>query len=354
MTKLRPGFLWLAGVRDLQWRRRRFVIAVFGTALVLSLTLMMQGYQATFGVEVNKTVKLIDADGYVVPAGRAGPFLGGTPMPLDVATAVQTSPGVRAASPLIMVPQVTDQKKLADVFLIAAGDGELGRPEPTKGHLYRAPRDAVIDTSSGLGVGDRFAIGGEQFRVSGTVSGETYSGGRPTVYISLRDAQDLLFAGQPLVTSVAVKGTPASLPDGVEFQTAAVAANDLKRPMASQVKSITMFNAMLWVVAIALVGSVIYLSALERVGDFAVFKATGTSTLDLLGALVLQAVVLSVSASILAIGLAHILAPMFPAPPILRTGPQLMLPFIGLAIGAVASIAALRRAVSVDPALAFG
>ena len=41
---MRPGFLWLAGFRDLQWRRRRFVIAVLGSSLVFALTLMLAGF----------------------------------------------------------------------------------------------------------------------------------------------------------------------------------------------------------------------------------------------------------------------------------------------------------------------
>src|SRR5256885_15053878 len=103
---MRLGFVWLAGIRDLQWRRRRFVIAVLGTALVMSLTLLLTGYQATFDVEINHTVQLIHADGYLVQEGRPGPFLGGTPIPLDLALQAAKIEGVTEASPLIMAPQV--------------------------------------------------------------------------------------------------------------------------------------------------------------------------------------------------------------------------------------------------------
>ena len=107
-------------------------------------------------------------------------------------------------------------------------------------------------------------------------------------------------------------------------------------------------------VAAAIVGSVVYLSALERVGDFAVFKATGTATSDLLGALVVQAVLLSIGASILSIGVAYLLAPQFPVTVLLPARVQATVPVVGLVIGIIASGAALRRAVTVDPALAFG
>ena len=351
---MRPGFVWLAGIRDLQWRRRRFVIAVLGTALVMSLTLLLTGYQATFDVEIAHTVKLIDADGYLVQKGRPGPFLGGTPISLALAQQVGALPGVTQASPLIMAPQVTDQKRKADIFLIGAQADALGSPTPKKGDPPRGPGDAVVDTSSGMHIGDTFGISGHRFTVVGTVSGETYNGGRPTVYVSLDAAQSLLFAGQPFVTSIALKGQPDQVPSAATFMNLDVAKQDLKRPLADVVQSISTFRTLLWLVATALVGSVIYLSALERVGDFAVFKATGTSTSDLLGALIVQAVVLAVGASVIAIGFAYLLRGMFPVQPILPFRIQIVMPIVGLIVGALASGFALRRAVSVDPALAFG
>lgn len=354
MAVIRPGFLWLAGVRDLQWRRRRFVIAVLGTALVLSLTLLLTGYQQTFDVEIDRTVKLIDADGYIVPKGRPGPFLGGTPVPEEIARRAGELPGVTEVAPMILAPQVTDQKQSADVFLIAADQTGLGAPTPKTGRVPQQPGEAVVDVKSRLDVGDSFGLSGFAFKVVGTVSGLTYSGGRPTIYMSLQDAQRVLFAGQPYVTAVAVNGTPTSLPEQAVFVTADESKADLKRPLANVIKSISMFKYLLWIVAVALVGSVIYLSALERIGDFAVFKATGTSTADLLGALIVQAIALSVTASVFAIGLAYVLRPLFPVEPLLSANIQITLPVVGLLIGVLASGAALRRAVSVDPALAFG
>jgi putative ABC transport system permease protein len=346
--------VWLAGIRDLQWRRRRFVIAVLGTSLVMSLTLLLTGFQATFDVEIKHTLKIIDADGFIVQKGRPGPFLGGTPIPVDVAQRAGQLPGVTEVAPIIITPQVTDQQEHADVFLIGAQAGGMGAPKVTKGDDAKGPGDAVVDTRSGMKLGDTFGISGHRFTVIGTVSKQTFNGGRPTVFVTLQAAQQVMFAGQPYVTAVAVRGEPTNLPESAVFQNAEVAGRDLKRPLADTIESIAMFRTMLWIVATAIVGSVVYLSALERVGDFAVFKATGASTSDLLGALVVQAVALSVSASVLAIALAYVLRSMFPVTPLLPLRIELMLPVIGLVIGVIASLAALRRAVTVDPALAFG
>jgi putative ABC transport system permease protein len=315
---------------------------------------MLTGFQAVFDLEIRHTLKLIDADGYLVGKGRSGPFLGGTPVPQSAAESAAQIPGVTEISPLIMTPQVTDQKEHADVFLIGAKPGSMGAPQPNKGTAPQAPTDAVIDTKSGLGIGDTFGIAGTRFTVVGTVSGQTFSGGRPTVYITLPAAQALLFGAQPFVTSVAVRGAPEAVPPVATYMTSDDAGKDLKRPLADTIESIAMFRTMLWIVAAAIVGSVVYLSALERVGDFAVFKATGTATGDLLGALIVQAIVLSVASSVFAIALAYGLRGMFPVQPILPARIQVTMPIVGLVIGVLASFAALRRAVTVDPALAFG
>ena len=38
--------MWLVSLRDLQWRRRRFLIAVVATALVFAMSLLMAGADA--------------------------------------------------------------------------------------------------------------------------------------------------------------------------------------------------------------------------------------------------------------------------------------------------------------------
>ena len=77
------------------------------------------------------------------------------------------------------------------------------------------------------------------------------------------------------------------------------AVDDLMRPMTAAVGAITFMAVLLWVVAALIVGSVIYLSALERTRDFAVLKAVGVSTRAVLAGLCLQAVIVAVVAAVL-------------------------------------------------------
>ena len=111
---------------------------------------------------------------------------------------------------------------------------------------------------------------------------------------------------------------------------------------------------LLWIVAACIIGSIVYLSAMERTRDFAVFKATGTSNGALGGGLALQAVILAVAAAVLASVIAMLLAPVFPLPVEIPTSAFVILFGIAIAVGLLASLAGLRRAVKVEPALAFG
>ena len=126
------------------------------------------------------------------------------------------------------------------------------------------------------------------------------------------------------------------------------------RPLQVAASAITIVAVLLWVVAVLIVGSVVYLSALERIRDFAVFKAIGVRTRSVLAGLALQALVVALLAAGLGVILTQVLAPLFPMIVEVPVMAYLVLPAIALSIGLLASVAGLRRAVAVDPALAFG
>ena len=61
-----------------------------------------------------------------------------------------------------------------------------------------------------------------------------------------------------------------------------------------------------------IVGSMIYMSALERTRDFAVFKAVGVLTRSILAGLAMQAIIVAVLAALLGGVLSVLLGPLFP------------------------------------------
>jgi putative ABC transport system permease protein len=347
--------VWFISLRDLVFRRRRFAIAVVGTAAVFAMALVLAGMASGFRVEAERTLKGIGADSWVLPAGVPGPWTSFRTMPETLASQVATEPGVAKADPLVHIRQsVHAGSTLVDVNIFGHVIGGLGEPVPAEGHIETGLGQAVVDGKLGYGVGDRIVIGRWHFRVVGVVHGMTAMGGVPTVWMTIQDAQTMGFDGQPLATAIVTKGVPRALPKGLISLSNATAADDSMRPMQSGIQSINSSRTFLWIIAAIIIAAVVYLSALERVRDFAVLKATGASSRSLFLGLAAQAVLVAFFSALLAAGLAQLLAPLFPLTIAIPLSAYALLPVVAFVVGLLASLAGLRRAVTVDPALAFG
>jgi putative ABC transport system permease protein len=347
-----PSFVWRTTWRDLAWRWRRFLIATVATALVLGLTVLLSGIIEHLDGEVRRVVRAI-GDTYVVGEDVPGPFTSVSALPVGAESDLLAA-GTGRADPIITVPQTITLGEPMDAYLIGARPGGLGMPEVVAGRPPGADGELVVDQSAGLTPGDVLVVSGREFRVVGTTRGLTIWGERPLLYTTLADAQRVVFGGLPVATAFLVERAPVTVPPGLQVIDAAAATADISRPLGDTVASIRLFRTLLWVVAAAIVGSILYLSALERSRDMAVFKATGAATVDLVAGLVVQALLLAGAASALAIVLAAVLAPVFPAGVSL---PALLLaraPAVAVSVGVLGSLAGLRRTVATEPALAFG
>lgn len=342
-------------LRDLQWRRRRFVITIVGTSLVFAMTLLLTGLSNGFRVEANNTVDALGFDAYLAKAGPAGPFIGSPPFPESEVASAARIPGVISAVPLVFTTTTApDGDSTRNVNLFGAPAQGPGMPAIATG---RAPSDvdeAAVSSTLGTDVGGRIEIGSRSMRIVGIVEDSTALAGQPNVFLTVPGAQLVGYSGQPIVSSIGIHGAPAEVPDGYRIVDRAGAVGDLMRPMNAAEGALTMLSVLLWIVAALIVGSVIYLSALERTRDFAVLKAVGVSTRSVLAGLCLQAVLVAVLAAVLGGLLSLVLVPVFPMRVVVPTSAFLLLPVTAVLIGLLASAAGLRRAVSIDPALAFG
>jgi putative ABC transport system permease protein len=345
--------MWMTALRDLQWRRRRFVIAVVGTSLVFAMTLVLAGLATSFDREASRTLSVIGAQGWIVRAGVPGPFSGGAPLPLTRVDEVAHLRGLRGAGPVVFTRQATGGASPLPVQVFGAVPGQVGAPRVSDGRPPLRAGEAAVGSKLHKQIGDSMQIGGRTFVVVGRVSGSTLYAGSPNVFVTLGDAQQLIFNGEPIVTAVATRGTPAALPRDLTFVSPHAAHVDLLRPLKDARRALTIVAGLLWLVAACIVGSIVYLSALERVRDFAVFKATGASTRSLLGGLAVQAVVISMASALVGAVVALVLAPKFPLPVAIPGRALMLLPLISVTVGLLASLAGLRRTATVDPALAF-
>ncbi len=345
--------MWRNSVRDLMWRRRRFIVAIVGTSLVFAMSLLLSGLSNAFRAEVHATVDTVGADAWVVRSGGGGPLASVNYLPAADLGEIAHLPAVREAEPMIFVPAAITRPHATEGNIVGFEPGALGTPRDVTGRSDLRPGEAIADVSAGAPIGGTVTVQGHTFRVVGTVRGMTLIGGNPDVFVRLEDAQATMIFGAPLVSTFATRGVPTKVPHGFQAMSPDEAALDGLRPLSKAVRTIDFTRSVLWVVAALIVGVVIYLSALERTRDFAVMKATGVSTRHIFGGLALQSVVVSVVAAVLALGVAKLLTPLFPMRLVMPVNAYPLLFAIAVVVGLLASGFGIRRAATVQPALAF-
>ncbi len=346
----------MAALRDLQWRRRRVIVAVLATALVFAISLLLSGLSDSFGNEASATLTSMRADAWVTTTDALGPFNGPELLSSSVIEQVRSSPGVTAAGGMLFTRSDfrTARGARAEINLFGAEAGKPGAPKVSKGRSLKGTGEAVVSDQAGVPIGSTIVISGQELTVVGTISGGTLFAGTPNVFVMLTDAQNMVFYGEPAVTTIAVTGSPTGLPEGVRANDVSQTKADLMRPIVGAKQAISFVTVLLWIVAACIVASVIYLSALERQRDFAVFKATGSSNASIGAGLAVQSIIIALAASLLALIIAALLAPLFPLPVTIPRRSALLMPVLAVVIGLVASLGGLRRSAKVDPALAFG
>jgi hypothetical protein len=188
---------------------KRFVIATFGVSLVFAMSLVMDGLSASFSAEIERTMNATGAQTWVVADTATGPFTSFSLMPAGKVVDPNASPV------MLLRESIAVGDGVEPVVVLAAQPGALGSPRATIGSDLVGRGEVVVDRSlHNIGVGDSFLLGGQAFRVVGTVSGQRLAGGVPMVYMSLADAQDIAVGGQPVVTAFLFAKPPGTLPPG--------------------------------------------------------------------------------------------------------------------------------------------
>jgi putative ABC transport system permease protein len=320
------------------------------------MALAMSGLAAGFSAEINWTIGGIGASRWVLSGNAHGLISNGQLFPQADVTAISQSPGVTGAAGLAVLPQqvahINGHGKTVLVFGVEVGN--IGDPAVTSGQALSGPGQVVADTRSGAAVGSQIAIGSMSFRVVGQVVNRTMLAGSPIVFMPLHDAQVLALGGRPLITAVVTRGVPSAVPAGLAVLTSSEVEHDNLVPLAGAVSSINSSKIIMWVVAAIIVAALLYVSALQRVRDFAVLKALGSSSLALFESLALQAVVVTLLAAAFAAIVANFLGPFFAQPVVIPGDAFATLPVIAIVVGLLSSLVAVRRATSADPAAAFG
>jgi putative ABC transport system permease protein len=345
--------VWVLTAADMRMRLRQFAIATIGTGLVFAIALVVAGVAGGFRAETKHTVESIGADGFVVPAGSGGPFSSVSVLPSSLVQQVRALPGVTDAAPLLVFQQqfhVGSDQVYGPV--IAGTAGGMGAP-PVKGLAALKHGEAVVDDLTKVKVGETFSVGPLKLKAVARVHGFSMLGGLPAVYVNLADARAIAFSGRDVVTTVAYRGHPTSVPPTLRVYDNKQARADVLNRLGSAVSTIDTMQRMVFIVGAVIIGAVVYLSSLERRRDFAVLKAIGSSSRWLYAGLAAQAVAVALLSAVLGVALLPLLSPFVSIPLVVPPYQFYALPLVAIIIGMLASLAGLRQAVRVDPAQAF-
>lgn len=349
------GFVWMVAWPDFRARLRRFLVIGVGMALVLAITLLLSAFSEGFNLRGERLLALFGGDHFVIADGASGPMTSTAPIDAGIVDGLAAQPGVVQAVPLLIAPTaIIVDGQPSSVVVVGVPDG-VSWPPIIEGRALGAADEVVVDSElAELDVGAEITIAGRRLTVVGRTEHAEWDIATTGVFVPAETARTALAGGQDVVTAVAITGDAPDVADGLRVASRDDAVADVVARTKDAKRSIDSFKFTLWALAVVIVGAVLYLAALERVGDFAIFKATGASNVDLVLGLALQAALIGVIAGVASIGLAHLMKPLYPG--------LLSLPFhvawpvipVAVVIAVISGFFGVRRAITVDPSEAFG
>ncbi|MEX2441283.1 MAG: ABC transporter permease, partial [Pontimonas sp.] len=350
-------------VKDVQRHFGKFAATIVGVGMLLTIVLFMNGI---FQGNMADGVWLIDhtdTDLWVVERNRGGPFNEQSRIPEDGYKSVAATPGVAHASPFITYAVQREVAGLSQQFTIIGYDvfGGLGGPGGIVAGrtIQRAHYEMVADQKLGLHLGQTVRLGVHDYTVVGLTNGAVDSGGNPLVYLSLPDAQEVLYqqdnraidaqraatlktleqAGYlpeqaqrllPLVSpqtdtvsAVLVRLSPGADPQTVMrhirdwlYYNVYTTAQERDLLLEGRLRRMTavlgLFRSLLVVVSIVIIALLIYVLTIEKIRAIATLKLMGASNWVIVRLILEQSLVLTVACLGFAYAVVNLTSDKFP------------------------------------------
>lgn len=392
-------------VKDVQRHLGKFGATIVGVGFLLAIVLIMNGiYQGNIGDGV-WLIENTRADLWVVERHRGGPFNEQSRLPRDAYRSVMATPGVAQASPFITYAVQREISGLSQQFTIIGYDvfGGLGGPGRIIAgrSIQRAHYELVADLKLGLGLGQRVRLGVHDYTVVGLTKDAVDSGGNSLAYLSLPDAQEVLYqqdnqailaqraaslkalerAGYPpeqarkllpllsassdTVSAVLVRLSPGADPQRtirhIEdwlYYNVYTTSQERDLMMEGRLKKMTavlgLFRALLVLVSIVIIALLIYVLTIEKIKAIATLKLMGAANWVIVRLILEQSMVLTVASFVFAYVVTGFLYDKFPRNLIILPSETLTTFAVMLVGGALASLFAIWQALRTPPSLALG
>lgn len=392
-------------IRDVQHHLGKFVATIVGVAMLFTIVLIMNGmYQGNYADGV-WLVENTQTDLWVVERNRGGPFNEQSRLPEDTYKSVAATPGVALASPFITYSVQREVRGREQHFTIIGYDvfGGLGGPgRIVAGRPIRhAHFEMVVDVKLGLSLGERVRLGQHDFTVVGLTRRAVDFGGNPLAYLSLSDAQEILYQQDPQalhasraaalrrlegagntpgqarrllplvetdkdsISAVLVRVRPGAdrtqVADRIrdwlylsvytqEEEAALMVAGRLKRMTAV----LGLFRSLLIVVSIIIIALLIYVLTMEKIRAIATLKLIGAGNWVIARLILEQSLVITIVAFVLAYATVSLVYEHFPRTLVLLPSHTLVTFAVIFAGGILASLLGIWQALRTPPSLALG
>jgi putative ABC transport system permease protein len=392
-------------LKDIRRHLGKFIATIIGVGMLLAIVLVMNGIYRGNIFDGIWLIENTAADLWVVEQGRGGPFNESSRMPADAYKSVAAAPGVARASPFISYSAQRELAGASQQFTIIGYEvlGGLGGPgRLVAGRVIQAPHwEAVADARLGLKLNEQFVLGTHRYTVVGLTRGAVDPAGNPVLYLSLPDAQEVLYQ-QDSHALVAARAANAKRLDRAGFgaaeaakilpllagSTATVNAVLVEVTKGHEVKDVGshierwlhysaftageerdlmlegrlkkmsavlgLFRSLLVVVSIVIIALIVYVLTIEKIRPIATLKLIGAPNHVIVRMILEQSLALTLGSFLVAYGLMSLVRDRFPRTLILLPEEIAITFAVMLAGGVVASFMAIWHALRTPPALALG
>lgn len=392
-------------LRDIRRHVGKFVATIIGVGMLLAIVLVMNGIYRGNIADGIWLIENTAADLWVVELGRGGPFNESSRLPADAHKSVAAAPGVALASPFIAYAAQREVAGASQQFTIVGYDVFRGLGGPGRlaaGRTIEAPHwEAVADARLGLNLNEAFRLGAHDYTVVGLTRGAVDPAGNPVIYLSLPDAQEVLYqqdshafvasraanakrlerAGYPpaeaakllplltgstaTVNAVLVKIRTGTEADAVRRHierwlhfSAYTSAEERDLMLEGRLKKMSavlgLFRSLLVLVSIVIIALIVYVLTIEKIRPIAMLKLIGAPNRVIVRMILEQSLALTLGSFAVAYALMSLVRDGFPRTLILLPEEILITFAVMLAGGVAASFMAIWHALRAPPSLALG
>ena len=290
----------------------------------------------------------------------------------------------QSVSPLVFAhARPVIRGKLGKAVVVGYKSGKLGGPtqfELTEGRLVTAseyegwaeadipPREVVVDEKMNLEIGERILIGNKDLKVVGKARSLMFVLDTPLLFMDLRTAQEVLLKNSLHVNMMIAQAAQGYTPEkaakeleNFDEQLKTIDVRTLKQTLGDIIdtyvdepmKAVQFLRVMLWIAAGLIVGMITYVTTLEKTQEIGVLKAIGASNFYISALIIKQVVLMSVVGVICGLILSYIFAAAAPIFVSIHPVESSIVALISFVVCCVGGYLAGRKAIGVDPMVAF-